>query len=81
MSRIEGKEYRTFVDTYNEVLMENPSLECRQHEIATFCKLFVKVVQSFDSLKSLCDNHDLKEFAWQMWKYGFAYDYPEDPLE
>lgn len=79
MSRIKGDECKAYLKAYESELEKNPDINGQQHEIATFVNLLNTTKKSFDKLNVLEGEaqKQLKEFAWLMWKYGFAYDYPD----
>lgn len=77
MSRIVGKEYKRFTDVYYGLLRFDPEMPDYEHEMETFSKLFEAALREFQPLNTWKE-WTLKDFAWLMWKYGFAYDYPDD---
>ena len=82
MSNLRGTQAQRFFRAYSKAIKENPDATDQQHELFTFRELFnetlkVEPILAYEELT----REKLMEFAWQMWKFGFAYDYPDDDYE
>lgn len=78
MSNLRGTQAQRFFGAYSKAIKDNPDATDQQHEMATFTNVFNDTVRIEGILDDELTREKLMEFAWQMWKFGFAYDYPDD---
>lgn len=75
---MEDPKINEYLDAYAEALKDYPEYESSLFELALFNKLFNNAMMDMEFLPASDKmEQDLKSFAWKMWKYGAAYDFPE----